>query len=268
MTDTQTGSLLDTPSGNAVVVALDHGLSLGAVDGYRRPTETLENVLSARPDGVLVGPHMYRRYRDRFDDAGVDVVLTADSVMFSTRPGYDDDEELWTPAFDPDLLVELDPAGVKVVLVFGREDGDLFTENVAYVAELAERLRGTGIPLVVEPVMWGPRIPERFETDPEYVERAMRIAWEYGADVLKVPYTGEPDSFERAVAAAPVPSFILGGPASGTTREMLADVEAAVDCGARGVMIGRSVWKSEDPSATVEALTRIVTEGASVGAVW
>lgn len=264
MREPAASELLDTPSGNAVVVALDHGLSLGAVEGYRRPTAILETVLSADPDGLLLGPHMYRRYRDRVDDAGVEVVLTADSVMFSTRPGYDDGEELWTPAFDPDLLVELDPAGVKVVLVFGREDGDLFCENVAYVAEMAERLRGTGVPLVVEPVLWGPRVPDRFESDPEYVERAMRIAWEYGADVLKVPYTGDPPSFERSVEAAPIPSFILGGPASGTTRAMLADVEAAIDCGARGVMIGRSVWKSDAPADTVAALRAIVHDGASV----
>jgi DhnA family fructose-bisphosphate aldolase class Ia len=267
VTDTTTDAtldLLDTPTGNAVVIALDHGLSLGAVDGYRRPTETIDTVLSGDPDGVLVGPHMYRRFRDRFEAAGVDAVLTADCVTFSTRPGYDEGEELWTPAFDPEFLVELDPVGVKVVLVFGREDGDLFIENVAYVAEMAEQLRGTGVPLVVEPVLWGPRVLDRFETDPEHVERAARMAWEYGADILKLPYTGDPDSFARTVEAAPVPSFILGGPASGTTRETLSDVAAAVDCGARGVMIGRSVWKADDVSATVSALRRVVHEGASV----
>jgi hypothetical protein len=33
-------------------------------------------------------------------------------------------------------------------------------------------------------------------------------------------------------------------------------------------MIGRTIWKSEDPSRTVEALMKIVHEGASVEEVW
>lgn len=261
-------ALTDTPSGNAVVVALDHGLSLGSVGGFRDPERTLETVLAADPDGILVGPHFLRRHERAIAEADVRVVLTADSVMFSTRPGYDDGEEIWTPAFDPEFLLEFEPAGVKTVLAFGRRDERQFQRNVAYVADLAERLRGTGVPLVVETVMWGERVPDRFETDPEYVEKAMRIGWEYGADALKVPYTGDSDVFEALVENAPVPAYVLGGPASGTTREMLEDVEEATAAGARGVMMGRSVWKSADPGATIETLRAIVHDGESVDAVW
>lgn len=261
-------TLLETTSGNAVVVALDHGLSLGAPDGFRNPPETLQRVLAGGPDAVLVGPHFARQYADELHDAGVDVVLTADVVTWSTRPGRDDGEDIWTPAFDVDLLVDLDPVGVKTVLVFGREDGDLYEQNIRYVAELAEKLRDTGVPLVVEPVMWGGRIPERLESDPEYVADALRMGWEYGADILKSPYTGSVDSFESIVENSPVPIMILGGPASGTTREMLASVEGAIEAGARGLMIGRTIWKSEDPARTVDALTDIVHEGASLEDVW
>lgn len=263
-----TSQLLDTPSGNAVVVALDHGLGLGSPEGFDAPEETLDRVLKGDPDGVLVGPHFARHYRDRLRAADVDVVLTADVVTWSTSPGRDHGEDLWTPAFDPDFLRELDPVGVKTVLVFGRDDADTFRRNVEYIGELAERLRGTDIPLVVEPVMWGERIPDQLETDPEYVADALRMGWELGADILKAPYTGSVDSFEPIVSNAPVPVMILGGPASGTTRAMLESVEGAMDAGARGLMIGRTIWKSDDPARTVAALTQIVHEGASVSEVW
>ena len=62
--------------------------------------------------------------------------------------------------------------------------------------------------------------------------------------------------------------MILGGPASGTTRAMLEDVEESMQAGARGIMIGRSIWKSEDPAATVSALNEIVHDGAAVDDVW
>lgn len=260
--------LLDTPSGNAVVVALDHGLSLGAPDGFRTPEKTLDRVLQGNPDGVLVGPHFARHYQDRLKESDVDVVLTADVVTWSTSPGRDHGEDLWTPAFDAEFLREFNPEGVKIVLVFGRDDNETFRRNVEYVSELAEELRGTGIPLVVEPVMWGERIPDQLETDPEFVADALRLGWEFGADILKAPYTGSIDSFEPIVSNAPVPVMILGGPASGTTRAMLESVEEAVAAGARGLMIGRTIWKSDDPAQTVDALTKIVHEGASVSDVW
>jgi len=62
--------------------------------------------------------------------------------------------------------------------------------------------------------------------------------------------------------------MILGGEATGTTRGMLESVEGAMDAGARGLMIGRTIWKSDDPARTVDALTDIVHDGATVNDVW
>lgn len=261
-----THELLDTESGNAVYVALDHGLASGAIEGFEDPDAVLDDVLAADPDGVLVGPHFARRYADRLADT--DVVVTADVVTFSTRPGEDEAADIWTPAFDTDLLLDVDPVGVKTVLVFGREDREVFRKNIESVAELAEELRGTGVPLVVEPVMWGSRVPDAAETDPELVANAMRMGWEYGADVLKAPYTGDRDDFAEVVSNAPVPTMMLGGPKTETTRDTLVAVEEAMDAGARGLMMGRTVWQSEDVTATVEALNAIVHDGASVEDVW
>jgi DhnA family fructose-bisphosphate aldolase class Ia len=260
--------LLDTRSGNALVAAIDHGLSLGAADGFRDPKATLQSVLDGEPDAVLVGPHFARHYSDLIRDASVDIVVTADIVASSTRPGFDDGQDVWTPGFDSELLFDLDPMGVKVVLVFGRDDRQMFVRNLSYVAEMAETLRGTDIPLVVEPVMWGGRVPTELETHPEYVARAARMAWEYGADILKLPYTGDSETFEPIVKNAPVPVMILGGPNTGSTRGMLSAVEGAIAAGARGVMIGRSIWKTDDPTSVVTALDGIIHDDQSPEDVW
>lgn len=260
--------LFETPSGNAVVVALDHGLSLGAVEGFKNPETTLQAVLDGQPDGVLVSAHFARHFGDVIADAGTDLLITIDCVTFSTKPGMDDGADIWTSILDRDLLYDLDPAGVKVVLVFGREDRDLFQRNISFVTEMAAELRGSSIPLIIEPVMWGRGIPEPRETDPEYVERASRMAWEYGADVLKVPYTGSPSSFEPVAANAPVPVMILGGPSGGGVRSTLEAVHGAVSAGARGLVIGRRIWQTEDPTAVITAMNGIVHEDKTVAEVW
>lgn len=58
--------------------------------------------------------------------------------------------------------------------------------------------------------------------------------------------------------------MILGGPASGSKRAILEDVAGAMSAGARGLIIGRSIWQSDDPTATVDAMRRIVHDGESV----
>jgi DhnA family fructose-bisphosphate aldolase class Ia len=260
--------LLSTESGNAVVVALDHGLVFGSIEAFENPERTLESVLSADPDAVLVAPHFARRFQEMLASTDTDVVLTADVITFSSNPGLDDGEDIWTPAFDTELLLDLDPVGVKIILAFGRDDRKLFQKNIQYVAEIAEELRGTGVPLVVEPVLWGARIPEKFEIDSDLVANAQRMAWEYGADILKAPYTGDKESFRAIVENAPVPIMILGGPASGTTEAILTDVAESINAGARGVMIGRSIWKADNPAAVISALNKIVHEGETVDDAW
>lgn len=263
-----TYDLFETASGNAVVVALDHGLGMGAVDGFENPEATLDAVLAGDPDGVLVGPAFARHYGDRIAEASVETLVTADVVTFSTRPGHDEGMDIWTRPFDVEELLAADPVGVKAVLVFGREDRRLFERNIDAIGELARELRGTGVPLIVEPVQWGSRVPDELATDHGYVADACRIAWEVGADVLKAPYTGEPERYADLVDNSPVPVTVLGGPASGSTRAMLGDIREAVDAGARGPVIGRSVWQSDDPAAVTRALGEIVRDGASVDEAW
>jgi DhnA family fructose-bisphosphate aldolase class Ia len=260
--------LFEADSGNAVVIALDHGLGMGAVEGFEHPEATLDAVLAGDPDGVLVGPAFARHYGDTIEAAGVQTLVTADVVTFSTRPGHDEAMDIWTQSFDVEDLLAVDPVGVKAVLVFGREDRRLFERNIDAIAELGRALRGTGVPLIVEPVQWGSRVPDELATDHDYVEDACRIAWEVGADVLKAPYSGEPERYADLVDNSPVPVTVLGGPASGSTRAMLQDIREAVDAGARGPVIGRSVWQSDDPAAVTQALGEIVHEGASVDEVW
>jgi DhnA family fructose-bisphosphate aldolase class Ia len=56
--------------------------------------------------------------------------------------------------------------------------------------------------------MWGNDVPDRFETDAEYVANAGRTGWERGAEIRESPYTGDRDSFESIVENAPVPTYL------------------------------------------------------------
>jgi len=249
--------LFQTESDNAVVVALDHGIANGNMEGFEHPQQTLQDVIRASPDGIIARAPFVERFQDILASSDTKVIIAPDVLTYSTLPGEDDGNDMWTGAFSGQFIREIDPTGVKVVLNFGREDYNLHRENIEYLVELYEELSKTDIALIVETVMWGKNVPDGYAQEMDHVKNAVRIGWELGADILKVPYTGEQKKFANMINQTPVPCMILGGPAT-TSKETLKEVEEAVQAGARGVMIGRSIWQTPDPTAMVQAMKRVV----------
>jgi DhnA family fructose-bisphosphate aldolase class Ia len=92
----------------------------------------------------------------------------------------------------------------------------------------------------------------------------VRVASEEGADVIKTYYTGDPESFARVVDYALAPVIVAGGQKTHNVREVFEMAHGARQAGAVGIAMGRKVWQSADPLATLAGLTRIIREGASV----
>jgi len=101
------------------------------------------------------------------------------------------------------------------------------------------------------------------EADAESLAHAVRIGEELGADIMKTAYSGDAESFERVVAATGRPVIAAGG-SPRSDREMLAQVRGAVEAGAAGVSMGRSVFQHETPGAMTAAVSAIVHDDATV----
>ncbi|MFW5956353.1 MAG: class I fructose-bisphosphate aldolase [Halorhabdus sp.] len=253
---------MTTTFGKQVIVAIDHGLHWGVYEGFENPRETLELVLESDPDGILASMPFLRRFDDLIGEYDVRTIATIDLLHDSTFPGDHEDAEIHSQVFDVESVANLGADAMKVALVYGRDDPAVLEKNINFVAEAAQRGRELGIPLVVEPTLWGNRVED--DLDAEYLANANRLAFELGADILKSPYPGDRESFRPIVANAPQPVYIAGGPATESDTEVLEMVRGAVDEGAQGVMFGRNIWQRDDPGRIIDALGAIVHEDASV----
>lgn len=254
--------LLDTESGNSVVVAMDHGLHEGVYEGFENPESTLDKVLESSPDGILVGTPFLERFEKKLSDAGVKKVATLDLMRKSTIPGKNEGMEIQTQVFKSKEAAKLDADAVKVALIFGREDPKILENNLKYIARIAENSKELEIPVIVEPTLWGKKIEEDLNAD--MLAHASRIAFELGADIIKSPYPGDAKSFRPIVENSPVPVLIAGGPKVETDAEVLEMVKGGVKSGCRGVIFGRNIWQRENPKKMISAIKTIVHEGASV----
>jgi fructose-bisphosphate aldolase/2-amino-3,7-dideoxy-D-threo-hept-6-ulosonate synthase len=111
-----------------------------------------------------------------------------------------------------------------------------------------------GVPLVTMAYPRGPKVTDPHE--PRLVAHAARLAAELGADAVKVPYTGSPDTFRDVVRGCPVPVLVAGGPRKGFDA-FLADLAGARAAGALGASVGRNVFQHPDPKAAVAAVAAV-----------
>jgi len=87
---------------------------------------------------------------------------------------------------------------------------------------------------------------------------------EIGLDIVKIPYTGSPNTFKKVVASCPIKLVVAGGPNTSTLHEKLEMAYGVIEAGADGITFGRNVWQDDHIVAIISALKAIVYRGVSV----
>jgi fructose-bisphosphate aldolase, class I len=109
-----------------------------------------------------------------------------------------------------------------------------------------------------------PRDPQNnIVYDPENIAWAVRCILEVGADIIKVPYCGDPVAHGQIVADCPVTMVAAGGPKTATMRDALTVLREAVDAGVKGGTVGRDVWGGENVTGAVRAYKAVVHDNRS-----
>jgi len=259
--------ILDPKSGRSVIIPVDHGIVMGNVEGLEDPIKVLKQLINVGIDGTLLSPGIGKISLDLF--ASKDApgrILTADIPLLSTVPGGSGEVVGHEIIADCEFAIRYGFDVVKVLLPWGEHE-HVQMESVRVVSDLANECDRWNMPLMVEPVLWGEAIPKEKRNDSELIEHASRMALELGADILKIPYTGDKSEFKDLVNHLKVPVFILGGPKMENVEGVLSVAKDSVDAGAKGIVFGRNVWQSPKMNALVNALKAIVHNGESTSEV-
>jgi class I fructose-bisphosphate aldolase len=258
--------LLDPASGRSVVVPVDHGTVLGSVPGLEDPLAVIQRLVELKVDGTLLGMGLGKASAHLFERRDAPArILTADFPLFSSVPGRNDGATHNALLASPEFALRNGFDALKAILVFGLER-EAQLANVQLVGRLSDECDRAGLPLMVEPVLWGEAIPAEQRNDAALAEHAARLALEAGADLLKIAYTGDVARFGDLVRRLAVPVFVLGGPKMGTVREVLQVASDSVRAGAKGIVFGRNVWQHPRMDALVPALQDIVHRDVEVDA--
>lgn len=242
---------MNPSSGHTVIVPMDHGVTLGPIDGLMNMKNMADEIVKGGANAIL--GHIGLRLQGKFHGkAGFILHLSAGTI--------------WAP--DPNTKVLV--SSVEMALKIG---ADAVSVHVNIGAETEAQMLGDlgkvsreclewGMPLLAMMYTRGEKFQE--ENSVEGVKHAARIAAELGADLVKVSYTGSKESFRKVVAGCPIPVLIAGGEKTKNEREILQVIRDALDAGAAGVSIGRNVFQHEKKRAMVRAISKMVHDGISV----
>jgi fructose-bisphosphate aldolase, class I len=148
---------------------------------------------------------------------------------------------------------------VSIHINLGAEDEKEMLRDLGLIARQATEWR---MPLLAMMYTRGQKVKNEY--DAAVVKHAARVGAELGADMVKVPYTGSPESFRQVVEGCFVPVVIAGGEKMETDRDILAMVRGSVDAGGAGASIGRNAFQHHRPDKIVKAISRIVHDNASL----
>ena len=234
------------------VVPLDHSISDGPLIRRGSLDPLISQLAGTGVDGVILhkGPLRYIQ-PDRFAGLSLIVHLSA-----STAHAPDPDAKYLVTEVEEALRLGADAVSVHVNL--GSTDEQRQIGDLGRVGDACDRWN---VPLLAMMYPRGPKITN--PRDAELVMHAATIAVDLGADVVKTPYPGTTAEMLDVTRAIPIPLIVAGGPPSGDEAKALHMVRDALDGGAAGAALGRTVFQADDPGAFARKVSGLVHTAAS-----
>lgn len=241
--------IFDPGTGRTVMLAFDHGYFQGPTTGLERVDLSIVPLLPWADTlmltrGILrsVIPPTYRGGLVLRASGGPSILkeLSNEEIALSIEDA-----------------VRLNAAAVAVQVFIGGEHESRSVHNMTRLVD--EGLRHGIAVLAVTAV------GRELVRDAKYMRLATRICAELGATYVKTYYVE--DGFDTVTAACPVPIVIAGGKKL-PEKDALTLAWNAVQEGASGVDMGRNIFQADDPAAMIQAVRKIVHEGASVEEAW
>jgi putative autoinducer-2 (AI-2) aldolase len=238
-------SRLIQKDGKTLFLPVDHGYFQGPTHSLEKPGETIKPIYQYA-DAVMLTRGVLRNCIDPAIEkpiimrvsGAVSVVgedLANESIVTSIRE-----------------ILRLNASAVSMSVFVGTKYEN---KSLSNLAKLVDECEDYGIPVMAVSAV-GKELEKR---EARYLALAARISAEIGARVVKTYYCKE--NFEKVVEGCPVPIVIAGGPRTETQKEVFDFVYDGLQKGAIGVNLGRNIWQTQYPVASIKAIRAIIHEG-------
>lgn len=213
-----------------VMFPIDHGITLGPVEGLIDIEETLNEVLEY-VDVVIANKGVITKYEEIFSKRELGLIMhISGSINFSPNSNY----KIQTATVEEAVALGCDGVSIHVNI------GDIKdAEMLKIFSAVSTECTKYGMPLLCMIYQRGKNV----DTSDLNIKHMARVAFELGADIVKVQYTDD-EQFLRDIAnGAQIPVVIAGGDID-DNAEFNKKIAKAINAGISGVAVGRNLFNT------------------------
>ncbi|MDR9895159.1 class I fructose-bisphosphate aldolase family protein [Aetokthonos hydrillicola Thurmond2011] len=222
---------------NYFIVPIDHGLTVGPISHLA----DVKSFINSLPGQVISAVIAHKGLADSISplliSKNISLIL---HLSGSTNLSRDPSSKRLVSSIE--YAIKLNADAVSVHINLGANDEPKMLQDFGLISEECDKW---GMPLLAMMYCRGEKIPNEY--DVQAISHATRIAWELGADIVKVNYTGSLYSFKEVVQAVDIPVVIAGGPKASSDNAVLSMVKESIEAGGRGVAFGRNIFQHSAP---------------------
>jgi len=245
--------IINRETKRTIIIPMDHGITVGTIDGLIDMPGAVNDMAEGGADAVLMHKGLVRcGHRKSGKDTGLIVHLSA-----STNLSPLSNTKILVGTVEEAITLGADAVSVHVNL--GDDNERVMLSDFGRISTACAQW---GMPLLAMVYARGPKISNGY--DPALIAHCARVGVELGADIVKVPYTGDPDSFADVVQACCVPVVIAGGERMESTAEFLQMAHDSLRAGGAGLSVGRNVFQHPRRVDLVRAVRALVHDNCAV----
>jgi DhnA family fructose-bisphosphate aldolase class Ia len=243
--------LIQAETNTCLICAIDHGMTSPVfLDGLYDTPARVREAIAGGANVLMLGrgvakdtAHLFQR------DTSLALMLTASAAG---RPGG----AVITPIGSVEEALRL---GADAVVMYAALAGDNEPEAIQALSGVGEACEAQGLPFIAEA-----EYPNAYQSlnamaesfGAAYLLRNARLCAELGADIVKVNWSGDAQSFGDIIRACARPVVLAGGSLI-SDQELLTRMAAARDVGCIGCSIGRNIFQHRNPQAIMQAVSRV-----------
>lgn len=236
--------ILHSYSRRACIVPMDHGTTIGPVDGIKDYIGSIRQVIDGGADAVILHKGLLKSVAQHKELLKGRYIL---HLSASTMLGQDPSDKVLVGTVDE--AIKLGAEGVSMHVNLGSATEAKMLRDLGKVADACQNWE---MPLLA--MMYTDKKNEDFSR----TIHAARLAEELGADIVKIDFPRKTDRLDRLIQSVRIPVLIAGGAKLDNPEELLYVIAGALDAGVAGVAIGRNIFQSPDPKFITGLISKMV----------
>lgn len=242
-------------NGKVMLLAYDQGFEHGPVDFDDKsvdPNYIMEIAKNGFFTGVVFQEGVAAKYYPSAGSGQVNVPPLI--VKLNGKTSFYGEEPLSLQLCTVEKAAKLGAVGVGYTIYVGSEHEE---QMLVEFSRIEDEAHARGMMVIAWMYPRGKKVAGR-ESERDVVAYGARIGMELNADFVKVPYTGDSESFNWVVRAAGKTGVLAQGGKKVDWENLDIEIEGAMKAGAKGIAIGRNVWQDPDPNEVSRKLSELV----------